>query len=190
MKSRVAIVMGSRTDLQCMLAAQKILSEFKVNSDTLIISAHRTPEEMVQFAKTAHEKYQVIIAGAGGAAHLPGMIASLTHLPVIGVPVTVTSLQGLDALLSIVQMPKGVPVATVAIDNAENAGLLAARILAIGDSRLSQKLTTYQNARQTNEIHQLSQGFRAVKWQSHCIALKQAAEVSRIKTSRQPDPKI
>jgi len=129
-KNRVAIIMGSKTDLKVMSAACKVLKQFKIPYDLQIVSAHRTPEEMVNFALNASKKYSVIIAGAGGAAHLPGMVASLTILPVIGVPVTVGKLKGFDALLSIAQMPKGVPVATVAIDNAANAALLAARIIA------------------------------------------------------------
>ncbi len=143
-KNRVAIVMGSKTDLKVMQEASKILAEFKIPFDIKIVSAHRTPEDMVQFAKTAAEKYGVIIAGAGGAAHLPGMIASLTILPVIGVPVTTTQLNGLDALLSIAQMPAGIPVATVAIDNASNAAILAARILGLNDEKISQKLVSFQ----------------------------------------------
>ncbi|MBX2987029.1 MAG: 5-(carboxyamino)imidazole ribonucleotide mutase [Bdellovibrionaceae bacterium] len=138
---KVAVIMGSETDLKVMRAAADVLRDFKIPHDVKIVSAHRTPEDMVDFAKSAREKgYGVIIAGAGGAAHLPGMVASLTTLPVIGVPVTVTKLQGLDALLSIVQMPKGVPVATVAVDNAANAGLLAARILGVDHERLQARL--------------------------------------------------
>lgn len=143
-KLRVALVMGSKTDLKVMMEAAKALTQFKIVYDIKIVSAHRTPEDMVQFAKTAASKYQLIIAGAGGAAHLPGMIASLTTLPVIGVPVTTTNLKGLDALLSIAQMPKGVPVATVAIDNAHNAGVLAARILGLLDHKVAQKLIRFQ----------------------------------------------
>lgn len=122
--------MGSLTDHIIMKKAEEALDEFGIAHMTQIVSAHRTPEDMVDFAKSAHKNgLRVIIAGAGGAAHLPGMVASLTPLPVIGVPVSVNNLNGLDALLSIVQMPSGVPVATVAIDNAYNAGLLAARML-------------------------------------------------------------
>ena len=129
---QVAIIMGSLTDHDVMKKAEEALDEFGITHMTQIVSAHRTPEEMVEFAKSAHKNgLKVIIAGAGGAAHLPGMVASLTPLPVIGVPVSVNNLNGLDALLSIVQMPSGVPVATVAIDNAYNAGLLAARMLSV-----------------------------------------------------------
>jgi len=151
-KSLVAIIMGSDSDLPIMNGAADVLKEFKIAYDILIVSAHRTPEWMFQFAKSAHKKgYKIIIAGAGGAAHLPGMVASLTPLPVIGVPVQVGSLKGLDALLSIVQMPKGVPVATVAIDNSRNAGLLAARILSLNDAQLLKKNIDFQK-KQTKKI--------------------------------------
>lgn len=126
----VAIVMGSESDLSIMQDAQKVLAEFEVSHIIEVVSAHRTPEEMVKFAKNASSKHRVIIAGAGGAAHLPGMIAAMTSLPVIGVPISLKYLDGMDSLLSIVQMPRGVPVATVAIGNGTNAGLLAVRILA------------------------------------------------------------
>lgn len=138
---QVAIIMGSLTDHKTMKKAEVALNEFNIKFITKIISAHRTPAAMFEFAKSAHLKgIKVIIAGAGGAAHLPGMVASLTPLPVIGVPVSVNTLNGLDALLSIVQMPNGVPVATVAIDGAYNAGLLAARILSAGQSANSEKI--------------------------------------------------
>ena len=146
---KVAIIMGSKTDLAQMKEAAVVLKDFGVASHIEIVSAHRTPEGMVDFAKTAHEKFDVIIAGAGGAAHLPGMVASLTPLPVIGVPVTVGKLDGLDALLSIAQMPKGVPVATVAVDNAHNAGLLAVRILAISTPSLQTKLLKHAKAQRS-----------------------------------------
>lgn len=136
--------MGSLTDYKTLMAAEDSLSDFGISFHTEIVSAHRTPEKMLEFAKSAHESgFEVIIAGAGGAAHLPGMVASLTPLPVIGVPVTVGKLKGLDALLSIAQMPKGIPVATVAVDNAYNAGLLAARILATHDEKLQKKLLDF-----------------------------------------------
>ncbi|CAN5893427.1 5-(carboxyamino)imidazole ribonucleotide mutase [soil metagenome] len=131
------VIMGSDSDLPVMQAAIDALDQFGVSREVRIISAHRTPEEMFAYASTAADRgLLVIIAGAGGAAHLPGMVASATSLPVIGVPVGITKLQGMDALLSIVQMPVGVPVATVGIDNARNAGLLAVRMLAIGDPAL------------------------------------------------------
>lgn len=143
----VAIIMGSDSDLEVMQAAAEILKDFSISHKIKIVSAHRTPKEMVEFAENAHnEGYKIIIAGAGGAAHLPGMVASLTTLPVIGVPVEVTSLHGIDALLSIAQMPRGVPVATMAVDNAYNAGLLAARILALNDSVLQKKLKDFSDS--------------------------------------------
>lgn len=129
---KVGIIMGSDSDLPVMAQAAEVLEELGIPYEITVVSAHRTPERMFEYAKTAHERgIEVIIAGAGGAAHLPGMTASLTHLPVIGVPIRGRSLNGLDSLLSIVQMPFGVPVATVAIDGAKNAALLAARILGI-----------------------------------------------------------
>ena len=148
---QVAIIMGSQTDLNIMIEATKALEEFKISSMVKIVSAHRTPEDMYEFAKTAHEKgIEVIIAGAGGAAHLPGMVACLTVLPVIGVPISVGKLKGLDALLSIAQMPKGVPVATVAVDNAYNAGLLAIRILSLKNTDLMSKIKAYQSKQKIN----------------------------------------
>ncbi|XP_020246815.1 phosphoribosylaminoimidazole carboxylase, chloroplastic isoform X2 [Asparagus officinalis] len=141
----VAIIMGSDSDLPVMKDAAEILKAFDVPFEITIVSAHRTPERMYSFALSARERgIRTIIAGAGGAAHLPGMVASLTPLPVIGVPVKTSSLSGVDSLYSIVQMPKGVPVATVAINNAANAGLLAVKILASTDSDLSERLMKYQ----------------------------------------------
>jgi 5-(carboxyamino)imidazole ribonucleotide mutase len=144
---RVGIIMGSDSDLPVMRAAAEALAEFSVPFEITVVSAHRTPERMVAYAKGAAERgLRVIIAGAGGAAHLPGMVASLTALPVIGVPVNITALQGLDALLSIVQMPAGVPVATVAINNARNAGLLAAQILGSADPALRGRIEAHKDA--------------------------------------------
>lgn len=141
----VGIIMGSKSDLPTMQAAADILSEFGVDHEVKVVSAHRTPEAMVDYAKSARERgLKVIIAGAGGAAHLPGMVASLTTLPVIGVPVATTHLGGEDSLLSIVQMPGGVPVATVGIGNARNAGLLAARILGAHDAALAERLELFR----------------------------------------------
>lgn len=141
----VGIIMGSDSDLPTMESAIAICEEFEVAHEVAIVSAHRTPERMVEYAKTAHQRgIKVIIAGAGGAAHLPGMVASLTPLPVIGVPVATRHLQGLDSLYSIVQMPRGIPVATVAIGNAQNAGLLAIQILATGDITLQAKVQEYR----------------------------------------------
>lgn len=142
---RVGIVMGSSSDLPVMKEAAKILKEFGINYEINIVSAHRTPGDLYEYGKTAVERgIEVIIAGAGGAAHLPGMMASLTALPVIGVPVKTKSLKGIDSLLSIVQMPKGVPVATVAIDGAANAGLLAVQILGVKDQEIMQKVIAYK----------------------------------------------
>ncbi|XP_070676165.1 phosphoribosylaminoimidazole carboxylase, chloroplastic-like isoform X3 [Malus domestica] len=142
---RVGIVMGSDSDLPVMKDAAKILNMFGVPNEVRIVSAHRTPELMYSYALSARERgIQVIIAGAGGAAHLPGMVAALTPLPVIGVPVRASTLDGIDSLLSIVQMPRGVPVATVAVNNATNAGLLAVRILGVCDADLVSRMTQYQ----------------------------------------------
>lgn len=146
-KKQVAIIMGSDNDFPVMKPAEDILKSFGVSSHVEVISAHRDPEEMQKFAKSAAKNgFQIIIAGAGGAAHLPGMVASLTTLPVIGVPVQVGKLNGLDALLSVVQMPKGIPVATMAIDNATNAGLLAARILGLTDKKIAKHLQKHELA--------------------------------------------
>lgn len=141
----VGVIMGSDSDLEVMRAALDVLSEFGVPHEARIISAHRTPDVMTEYARSAAARgLRVIIAGAGGAAHLPGMTASMTTLPVIGVPVPLRQLDGLDSLLSIVQMPAGVPVATVAIGNARNAGLLAVRMLAAFDDELRGRLETFQ----------------------------------------------
>ena len=141
--SDVAIIMGSDSDWPVMEEAAKALDSFGITYTADVVSAHRMPEEMVEFAKTAASKgYKVIIAGAGGAAHLPGMVASLTTLPVIGVPVSLKILEGMDSLLSIVQMPAGIPVATVGIDNAKNAGILAARIIGSSNVSVAKKVET------------------------------------------------
>ena len=141
---KVAIIMGSDSDWGVMKAAAQVLKEFDIEFDAKVVSAHRTPEDMVAFAKSAIDNgYSVVIAGAGGAAHLPGMVASCTTLPVIGVPVKATNLEGMDSLLSIVQMPRGIPVATVAINNSTNAALLAIRMLGIADSDTKTKLDEY-----------------------------------------------
>lgn len=143
----IGIIMGSDSDLPTMQAAIAICEEFGVPCEVAIVSAHRTPERMVEYAKQAHQRgLKVIIAGAGGAAHLPGMVASLTPLPVIGVPVPSRHLQGVDSLYSIVQMPAGIPVATVAIGNAKNAGLLAIQILASHNSELQTKVQHYRQS--------------------------------------------
>jgi len=141
----VGIIMGSDSDLPTMQEAANILKEFEVVYEMKIVSAHRTPKYMASYSSSAHSRgIKVIIAGAGGAAHLPGMTASHTPLPVIGVPIRTKSLDGLDSLLSIAQMPAGVPVATVAIGNGRNAGLLAIEILGISDPRLVKKLLSYK----------------------------------------------
>ena len=136
--------MGSDSDLSVMQEAAKVLEEFSVEYELTIVSAHRTPERMFTFSKTAHTRgIKVIIAGAGGAAHLPGMVASLSPLPVIGVPVQTKTMSGLDSLYSIVQMPPGIPVATMAINGAKNAGLLAVKILSVSDSALLKRYVSY-----------------------------------------------
>jgi len=141
----VGVIMGSDSDWPVMSAAVDALSEFSVSSEVGVYSAHRTPQRMLDYATSAVERgLRVIIAGAGGAAHLPGMVAAATPLPVIGVPVPLARLDGLDSLLSIVQMPAGVPVATVAVGGARNAGLLAVRILAAGDPDLLARMTEFQ----------------------------------------------
>ncbi|MGB5823535.1 MAG: 5-(carboxyamino)imidazole ribonucleotide mutase [Proteocatella sp.] len=139
----VGIIMGSESDLKIMKTAAITLEQFEIPYEIKVVSAHRTPERMYEYARSAKERgIEVIIAGAGGAAHLPGMVASLTSIPVIGVPVKLKELDGLDSLLSIVQMPGGVPVATVGINNAKNAAILAARILGIKYASVSEKIET------------------------------------------------
>jgi 5-(carboxyamino)imidazole ribonucleotide mutase len=145
-KARVGIIMGSNSDLSVMQAAGEMLTEFGIPYETAVVSAHRTPELMMQYAATARERgLSVVIAGAGGAAHLPGMIAAVTTLPVIGVPIkSSNSIDGWDSVLSILQMPAGVPVATVALNGARNAGLLAAEILGTSDAKVAKKLDAYK----------------------------------------------
>ncbi|AIE74608.1 MULTISPECIES: 5-(carboxyamino)imidazole ribonucleotide mutase [unclassified Synechocystis] len=162
----VGIIMGSDSDLPTMAAAIAICEEFAVATEVAIISAHRTPGKMVEYAQTAHQRgLKVIIAGAGGAAHLPGMVAALTPLPVIGVPVQTKTLQGVDSLYSIVQMPGGIPVATVAIGNAKNAGLLAVQMLASHDPALLEKVQQYRQSLETMVLDKQKQleslGYRA-----------------------------
>ena len=157
MSKDVAIIMGSDSDWPVMEEAAKALDSFEISYSADVVSAHRMPEEMFDFAKSAASKgYKVIIAGAGGAAHLPGMVASLTTLPVIGVPISLKNLDGMDSLLSIVQMPAGVPVATVSIDGAKNAGILAARIIGSADSsvakRVEAQLTTISEEAKTKGV--------------------------------------
>ncbi|MBA3310294.1 MAG: 5-(carboxyamino)imidazole ribonucleotide mutase [Nocardioidaceae bacterium] len=152
--------MGSDSDWPTMEAAADAVTEFGVGFEADVVSAHRMPEEMLAYGRSAHDRgLRVLIAGAGGAAHLPGMLAAVTPLPVIGVPVPLKYLDGMDSLLSIVQMPAGVPVATVAIGNARNAGLLAVRILAAADTGLQEKMTLFlESLRQT--AHDLGQSVR------------------------------
>ncbi len=145
MKAQVGIIMGSDSDLPVMQEAAKVLEELQVEYELTIVSAHRTPERMYDYAKDARSNgIRVIIAGAGGAAHLPGMVASMTELPVIGVPVKSKTMSGIDSLYSIVQMPPGVPVASVAINGAKNAGILAAQILGAGDSAVADRVAAYK----------------------------------------------
>ncbi|MCI5071444.1 5-(carboxyamino)imidazole ribonucleotide mutase [bacterium] len=149
----VGIIMGSDSDLKVMSAAKDTLGELGLAYEMNIVSAHRTPQRMFDYARDAKKRgLKVIIAGAGGAAHLPGMVASITSLPVIGVPIKATDMMGLDALLSIVQMPGGVPVATVAVDNAKNAAILAAKIVALSDDKLEQALEKYTEDMKTTVL--------------------------------------
>jgi len=142
---KVGIIMGSDSDLPVMKEAADILKELDIPFELTIVSAHRTPKRLYEYAETAKERgISVIIAGAGGSAHLPGMVASITTLPVIGVPIMTKALQGVDSLYSIVQMPAGIPVATVAINGAKNAGILAASILSVSDEQIAGKLKEYK----------------------------------------------
>ena len=145
--NKIALIMGSQSDWETMKLAADVLDEFELDYDKLIISAHRTPDRLYNFAKDAEKNYSIIIAGAGGSAHLPGMVASITTLPVLGVPIESRLLNGVDSLLSIVQMPKGIPVGTLAIgtSGSTNAALLAISILSIGDENLSTMLRSYRN---------------------------------------------
>jgi len=167
-QATVGIIMGSDSDFSVMRAAAEALTEFAVPFEVRVVSAHRTPEGMVGYAKSAADRgLRVIIAGAGGAAHLPGMVASLTPLPVIGVPVPLSTLDGLDSLLSIVQMPAGVPVATVSIGGARNAGLLAVRILAASDPELRERLVEFQRQLAETALSKdraLSERIRTLGW--------------------------
>lgn len=152
--AQVAVIMGSQSDLPVMQAAIDMLKSFDIETEVDIVSAHRTPEKMVQFGKEAHQiGIQVIIAGAGGAAHLPGMVASLSPLPVIGVPIkSSNSIDGWDSVLSILQMPGGVPVATVALNGAKNAGILAAQIIGASDASVRQKIESFKKGLEENVL--------------------------------------
>ena len=164
---RVGIIMGRDSDLPVMKQAAEILEEFGIDYEITIVSAHRTPDRMFEYAKNAEERgIEVIIAGAGGAAHLPGMVASITHLPVIGVPVKTSTLNGLDSLFSIVQMPGGVPVATVAINNAKNAGILAASILGIKYPEIARKVKEYKE-RMKREVLEKAQRLEQIGYKEY-----------------------
>jgi len=166
-KPVVGIIMGSDSDLPVMSAAALICEEFGIEFELDIVSAHRTPAKLVEYATSAQKRgLKVIIAGAGGAAHLPGMVASETALPVIGVPVRSSSLDGMDSLLSIVQMPGGVPVATVAINGAKNAGILAAQIIATADSALQEKITSFKT-NMKNEVEKKSEKLQKVLYKQY-----------------------
>ena len=159
-KLLVGVAMGSDSDWPLLQDAAKVLKEFGVGFEKRVVSAHRTPDDMAEYGRSAKKRgLHVIIAGAGGAAHLPGMLAAHTSLPVIGVPVPTRHLQGLDSLLSIVQMPKGIPVATVAVGGAANAGLLAVQILAISDPALAKKLDAYR-AKQAKDSRAKNKGIQ------------------------------
>ncbi|MGL5149143.1 MAG: 5-(carboxyamino)imidazole ribonucleotide mutase [Clostridium sp.] len=148
--NKIGIIMGSISDYEVMKDVEEVLKKFDISYEINIVSAHRTPDDLYKYASTAIERgIKVIIAGAGGAAHLPGMVAAMTELPVIGVPVKSSSLNGIDSLLSIVQMPKGVPVATVAINGAANAGIIGVQILATSDEGLIEKLRAYKEELKT-----------------------------------------
>lgn len=167
MTPQVGIIMGSDSDLQTMQAASDILKEFGVPHEVTVVSAHRTPHRMIEYASKAKERgLKVIIAGAGGAAHLPGMVAAVTTLPVIGVPIkSSNSIDGWDSVLSILQMPNGVPVGTVALNASKNAGILAAEILALSDEEISRKITVYKNSL-NNEVIEKVEKMKKEGWEN------------------------
>lgn len=176
-KTLVGIIMGSDSDLVVMKEAAKILEDFAIEYEITIVSAHRTPERMFKYAKEAVEKgIEVIIAGAGGAAHLPGMVASLTPLPVIGVPIKTSFLQGVDSLLSIVQMPRGVPVATVAINTAENAGILAAEILGVKYPEIRNKVVQYKE-KLRKEVEEKAKNLENIGYKDYVSKMMKNREV-------------
>ncbi len=158
--------MGSDSDLPVLKEAAEVLEEFGVPYEITIVSAHRTPDRMFKYAQDSEERLEVIIAGAGGAAHLPGMVAAITPLPVIGVPVRTSSLQGLDSLLSIVQMPAGVPVATVAINNARNAGILAAEILGVKYPEIREKVKKYKE-KMREEVEKKAERLESIGYEKY-----------------------
>jgi len=166
-KSIVGIVMGSDSDLTVMQDAAKVLDEFKISYELTIVSAHRTPDRLFEYAEFAAKRgLKVIIAGAGGSAHLPGMIASMTPLPVIGVPIKTKTMDGLDSLLSIVQMPPGIPVATVAVNGAKNAGILALSILGSSDKKILNKISTFKK-NLNKEVLEKASKLEKIKYQSY-----------------------
>lgn len=166
-KPLVGIIMGSDSDLEVMSDAAKILEEFEIPYELSIVSAHRTPDRMYEYAKKAVKKgLKVIIAGAGGSAHLPGMVASLTPLPIIGVPIKTKTIDGLDSLLSIVQMPPGIPVATVSVNGAKNAGLLAVKILGVNDSAVRMKMKEYMETLK-NQITQKAGKLEKIQYKKY-----------------------
>ena len=166
-RAQITIMMGSDSDLEEMSEASQVLDEFAIENEQLVLSAHRTPKEIVDFAKNAKKRgIKVIIAGAGGSAALPGVIAAYTTLPVIGVPIKSKPLEGLDSLLSIVQMPSGVPVATVGINSAKNAAILAAEIIAVEDSEISEKLANYKK-RQSKKVFEKNIKLTKIGWRKY-----------------------
>ncbi len=170
---QVGIIMGSQSDLRVMSEAAKILESFKIETEVTVVSAHRTPDRMFEYAKKAKSRgLKVIIAGAGGAAHLPGMVASLTTLPVIGVPIhSSNSIDGWDSVLSILQMPGGVPVATVALDGAKNAGILAAQIIGSHDEAVSTRLVNYKKEL-TEKVDEMVKSIEENGWRGKSIGFK------------------
>lgn len=167
MNPKVGIIMGSDSDLEVMSEAAKVLEEFKIPYELTVVSAHRTPKRMYNYANSALQRgLKVIIAGAGGSAHLPGMAASLTSLPVIGVPIKTKNINGLDSLLSIVEMPPGIPVATVAINGAKNAGILAVSILGANDKLILKKISSYKE-KLKNEITQKAEKLEKIKYKKY-----------------------
>ncbi|MFM1792152.1 MAG: hypothetical protein RLZZ252_506 [Bacteroidota bacterium] len=164
---KIGIIMGSDSDLPVMKEAAVVLEQLKIEYELTIVSAHRTPDRLMTYAKDASLRgIEVIIAGAGGAAHLPGMVASFTHLPVIGVPVQSKTMSGLDSLYSIVQMPPGVPVATVAINGAKNAGLLAAQILGVADPSIKHSIAEYKQSMKV-EVEEKAEKLEAQGWSEY-----------------------
>ena len=168
----VGIIMGSDSDLAIMKAAAQMCEYFDIAYELTVVSAHRTPERLFAYSKDAEKRgLMVIIAGAGGAAHLPGMVASITPLPVIGVPVKTSSLEGMDSLLSIVQMPGGVPVATVAINNAKNAGILAAQIVSIASPKIREQIKRYKHEME-NEVITKAQKLETLNYEAYLKSIE------------------